>query len=96
MSVYENGIIGELQRNIIIAKYGKSLHADCVSVRLLENTVDLINRKNTEIKKLQKCKATDHKHHKGKHCFLNHTILHIVIHLLFHLVLHGVLEHFIH
>ena len=41
-------------------------------------------------------KTTNHKHHKEKHCFLNHTLLHIVIHLLFHLVLHGVLEHIIH
>lgn len=43
-----------------------------------------------------KAEITNHKHHKEKHCFLNHTLLHIVIHLLFHLVLHGVLEHIIH
>ena len=41
-------------------------------------------------------KTTNHKHHKGKHCFLKHTILHIIVHLAFHLVLHGVLEHIIH
>ncbi len=43
-----------------------------------------------------KAETINHKHHKEKHCFLNHTILHIIVHLAFHLVLHGVLEHIIH
>ena len=58
----------------------------------LRNTQFLISNLKSENETL----TTNHKHHKGKHCFLNHTLLHIIVHLAFHLVLHGVLEHFIH
>ena len=77
--------------------------------RLGMQALDLINRMKSENERLKNdlaiskkeikryaTKTTNHKHHKGKHCFLNHTILHIIVHLAFHLVLHGVLEHIIH
>ena len=72
---------------------------------LILNLVDLVNQKQAENEKLRN-KITQivqerdsqnnyHKHHKGKCCFLNHTILHTIVHLAFHLVLHKVFKYFI-